>query len=174
VAKVQGRLGKPWNALCATTAAGCAKAIPIDHGKANTPAPAAPPARPVRGVTSLKRTRRRGCPKASGPNSTRRVGAISGRGWKRPFDDPIPLPRGRQLDTLEDAAKYIQKLPKAEQHLGKWQAAVEAMLLVVEHNGPTMMARIGMLRALNRNVVREFNPDGKDAHWGRRKLARDR
>jgi hypothetical protein len=37
-------------------------------------------------------------------------GVISGRGWKRPFNDPIPLPRGRQLLTLEDAAKYIQKL----------------------------------------------------------------
>jgi hypothetical protein len=56
-------------------------------------------------VTSLKRPRHRGCPKASGPDSTRRAGAISGRGWKRPFDDPIPLPRGRQLVTLEDAAK---------------------------------------------------------------------
>jgi hypothetical protein len=55
------------------------------------------------------------------------------RGWKRPFDDPIPLPRGRQLVTLEDAAKYIQKLPMAEQNLPEWQAAVEAMLLVVEH-----------------------------------------
>ena len=32
------------------------------------------------------------------------------QGWKRPFDDPIPLPR--QLVTLEDAANYIQKLPK--------------------------------------------------------------
>jgi hypothetical protein len=49
--------------------------------------------------------RHRGCPKASGPDSTRRAGAISGRGWKRPFDDPIPLPRGRQLVILEDAAK---------------------------------------------------------------------
>jgi hypothetical protein len=47
-------------------------------------------------------------------------------GWKRPFDDPILLPRGRQLATLEDAAKYIQKLPKAEQQLDEWQAAVEA------------------------------------------------
>jgi hypothetical protein len=26
---------------------------------------------------------------------------------------------------------------------------------------------------LNRNVVREFNPDRKDTHWGRRKLKRD-
>jgi hypothetical protein len=93
--------------------------------------------------------------------------------WKRPFDDPIPLSRGRHLVTLEDAAKYIQKLPKAEQHLEEWQAAVEALLLVVENNGPTMMARIGVMRALNRNVVREFNPDRKDIRWGKRKLKRD-
>ncbi len=25
--------------------------------------------------------------------------------WSRPFDDPIPLPRGRQFVTLEDAAE---------------------------------------------------------------------
>jgi hypothetical protein len=36
------------------------------------------------------------------------------RGWKRPFDDPIPLPNGRQLLTLEDAGNYITKLSKAE------------------------------------------------------------
>ena len=69
--------------------------------------------------------------------------------WSRAFDDPIPLPRGRQLVTLKDAANYIQKLPKAEQLLDEWQAAVEALLLVVL-NGPTMMARIGVMRALNR------------------------
>ena len=85
----------------------------------------------------------------------------------------IPLPRGRQLVTLKDAANYIQKLPKTEQHLEEWQAAVEALLLVVELNGPTMMARIGLLRALNRNVQREFDTSRKDTHWGRRKLKRD-
>src|SRR6267142_6805900 len=74
--------------------------------------------------------------------------------WSRAFDDPIPLPRGRQLVTLEDAANYIQKLPKAEQDLEEWQAAVEALLLVVEFDGPTMMARIGVMRALNRHVER--------------------
>jgi hypothetical protein len=36
-----------------------------------------------------------------------------------------------------------------------------------------MMARIGVMRALNRNVVREFNPDRKETHWGRRKLKRE-
>ena len=93
--------------------------------------------------------------------------------WSRAFDEPISVPRGRQLVTLKDAANYIQKLPKAEQLLEEWQSAVEALLLVVELNGPTMMARIGMLRALNRNVERTFNPSRKDTHWGRRKLKRD-
>jgi hypothetical protein len=32
---------------------------------------------------------------------------LADRGWKRPFDDPIPLPRGRELVTLEDAGTYI-------------------------------------------------------------------
>jgi hypothetical protein len=93
--------------------------------------------------------------------------------WSRRFDDPIPLPRGRQLVTLKDAANHIQKLPKAEQDLEEWQAAVEALLLVVELSGPTMMARIGMLRALNRNVDRVFDPSRKDKQWGKRKLKRD-
>ncbi len=64
------------------------------------------------------------------------------------------------------------KLPKAEQDLEDWQAAVEALLLVAELNGPTMMARIGVLRALNRNVERTLT-DRKEMHWGKRKLKRD-
>ena len=44
---------------------------------------------------------------------------------ERPFDDPIPLPRGRQIVTLIDAASYIMKLPKAEQKLEEWQTATE-------------------------------------------------
>ncbi len=98
---------------------------------------------------------------------------MAATGWKRPFDDPIPLPGGRQLVTLEDAAGYIMKLPKAEQNLGEWQAAIECLILVAEKNGPTVMARIGMMKALNRHVVREFNPDRKDSNWGKRKLKRD-
>jgi len=76
--------------------------------------------------------------------------------------------------TLRHAADYIMKLPKAEQDLAEWQAAVEALLLVVELNGPTMMARIGVLRALNRHVQREFNSSRRDTHRGQQKLARDR
>ena len=95
-------------------------------------------------------------------------------GWKRPFNDPIPLPRGRLLVTLEDAGNYITKLPKAEHEAVEWQAAMEALILVATSGGPTMFARIGVMRALNRHVERVFNPDRKDHHWGRRKLARDR
>jgi hypothetical protein len=31
-------------------------------------------------------------------------------GWSRRFDDPIALPGGRQLVTLENAGNYITKL----------------------------------------------------------------
>jgi hypothetical protein len=79
------------------------------------------------------------------------------QGWKRPFDDPIPLPRGRQLVTLEDAGNYITRLPKAEHEAAEWQAAMEALILVATLGGPTMMARIGVLRALNRHVERVFS-----------------
>jgi hypothetical protein len=74
--------------------------------------------------------------------------------------------------TLEDAGNYITKLPKAEHSAPEWQAAMEA-LLIVARGGPTMFARIGVMRALNRHVAREFNPDRKDTHWGKRKLKRD-
>jgi hypothetical protein len=68
----------------------------------------------------------------------------------------------------------ITKLPKAEHEAAEWQAAMEALILVATSGGPTMFARIGIMRALNRHVERVFNPDRKNHHRGRRKLARDR
>jgi hypothetical protein len=90
-------------------------------------------------------------------------------GWKRPFDDPIPLPGGRRLVTLEDAGNYITKLPKAEHEAAEWQAAMEALILVATLGGPTMFARIGVMRALNRHFERTFSSSRKDTHWGRRR-----
>jgi hypothetical protein len=46
------------------------------------------------------------------------------QGWKRPFDDPIPLARGRQFVTLKDTANYIQKLPKGVQYLDGFRVFV--------------------------------------------------
>jgi hypothetical protein len=39
--------------------------------------------------------------------------------------------------------------------------------------GWLMLARIGVQKALRRDVVREFNPDRKETHWGKWKLKRD-
>jgi hypothetical protein len=94
--------------------------------------------------------------------------------WSRKFDEPIPLPKGKPLVTLRDAAHYITKLPKAEHATDEWQAAMQALILVAEHGGPTMFARIGVMRALNRHVERVFDNSRKESHWGKRKLARDR
>jgi hypothetical protein len=83
------------------------------------------------------------------------------------------LPRGRQLVTLGDAGTYITKLPKDEHEAAEWQAAMEALILVATLGGPTVFARIGVMRALNRHVERVFDTSRKDKHWGRRKLKRD-
>ncbi|MEH2501631.1 diadenosine tetraphosphate (Ap4A) HIT family hydrolase [Bradyrhizobium sp. AZCC 1578] len=50
--------------------------------------------------------------------------------WSASFEDPIPLPDGRRLLTLKEAASYITKLSKAE-----WQAAMKALILVAENGG---------------------------------------
>jgi hypothetical protein len=97
---------------------------------------------------------------------------MADKGWQREFEDPISLPNGKKLITLRDAADYITALPKKESALPEWQAAIEVLMLVAR-SGPTMMARIGVMKALNRHVERVFNPERKDMHWGKRKLKRD-
>jgi len=94
-------------------------------------------------------------------------------GWQRRFEDPIPLPGGGELVTLLDAGYYIQSLSKAKQQQEAWQVATEALLVVVNQNGPTMFARIGMMLALYPPGKPVFNPDAKQHHWGKRKLKRD-
>jgi hypothetical protein len=60
--------------------------------------------------------------------------------WSRKFDEAIPLSNGKELVTLRDAALYITKLPKTEHDAEEWQALMQALLLVAEHDGPTMFA----------------------------------
>ena len=45
--------------------------------------------------------------------------------------------------------------------------------MLCSRGGDPMLARIAVMKALNRGVERVFNPDRKDTHWGRRKLKRD-
>jgi hypothetical protein len=99
------------------------------------------------------------------------------KGWRRTFDDPIPLPDGRKLVTLHDAATYIRKLPKREHDAPEWQAAIEALMLVAERGGPTMLARIGHARLERSSVIDRlhvqlvFNHDQSGRHH--RALSRD-
>ena len=57
-------------------------------------------------------------------------------------------------------------------NLAQWQVAIEALILMAR-SGPTMLARIAFMKALDRNVVLAFNPDVKKHHGGKRKLKSD-
>jgi len=76
------------------------------------------------------------------------------------------LPDGRNLVTLLDAATYATELPKEESDTAEWQAAIESLMLVAEHDGPTKFARIGVMRALNRHVIHRGKTSiGDAASW---------
>jgi hypothetical protein len=94
--------------------------------------------------------------------------------WERPFDEPVPLPSGPPARTLRDAANYIKKLSETERDTPEWRMAIQMLIDAAEDRGPMLFAKMGIQRAVNRDVQREFNPSHKDPHWGRRKLARDR
>jgi hypothetical protein len=117
----------------------------------------------VPNVIRATKTLRHGCHAAlqtmTMPSVTSRRPEADRGGWSRKFDEPIPLPKGRQLITLKDAGTYITKLPKAEHMAPEWQAATEALILVATLGGPTMFARIGIMRALNRHSLASFIPD---------------
>ena len=82
--------------------------------------------------------------------------------WFKRFYDPIVLPDGRKLLTLRDAAEYITALPKAQHDAADWQVAMETLLLVAERDGPEMLARIAVMKALNRQSkpIRLFGDHG--------------
>jgi hypothetical protein len=93
--------------------------------------------------------------------------------WDRPFDQPVPLPSGAPARTLRDAANYIKKLPKSEHDSQEWRLAVHMLIEAAEDRGPMLFARMGMVRATDRDVERVCDPSRKVIHWGKRKLKRD-
>lgn len=75
--------------------------------------------------------------------------------WSAPFDDPIPLSRGRRLATLQQAADYVMALPEDVQSAAHWQIAVENLINAAERGGGWLVfARIAMMRALNAEAGR--------------------
>ena len=70
--------------------------------------------------------------------------------WSTPFHEPIPLPDGLQIVTLNDAAYFINKLPIATQNLPKWRFAVEMLINAADHGWPLMVAHVVFTSALRR------------------------
>jgi hypothetical protein len=83
------------------------------------------------------------------------------------------LKQEMRADRERDLAAKQTALPKSKQQSSQLQAAGEAVIMAAEDLGPLMHARIGVLRALNRNVERVFDSSRKETHWGKRKLKRD-
>jgi hypothetical protein len=68
--------------------------------------------------------------------------------WSTRFPDPIILPDGGKLATLQDAGEYITRLPKQTHDAPTWQNAMHVLIQAAEYDGPIEFARIGMLQAL--------------------------
>jgi hypothetical protein len=97
--------------------------------------------------------------------------------WERPAErwlnatvTVIPILCGPRLFLICASKKNppsagpagIQRLPKAEQQIEEWQTAVENLINAAEVGGGWfMLARIGVMRALNRHVERVFGPSHK-------------
>jgi len=90
--------------------------------------------------------------------------------WDQDFFDSIILPERKPLVTLRGVAQYITEVPKADHDAEEWQAAMQVLLLVAEHDGPAMFARIGVIQPINRHVARAIDPPGKDKHWDGERL----
>jgi hypothetical protein len=74
--------------------------------------------------------------------------------WDRPFDQPLPLPGVAPARTLRDAASYVRKLPVSERDRQEWRLAIHMLIEAAEDRGPIMFARMGMLRAIEREPQR--------------------
>jgi hypothetical protein len=89
------------------------------------------------------------------------------------FDDPIPLPGGRQFVTLEDAGNHITKLPKARAFRARMagcDAGLDARRARRAYRARQERRHRGAAPARRPRVqVRSEEP-----HWGERKLKRDR
>jgi hypothetical protein len=74
--------------------------------------------------------------------------------------------RGARERDLRDAGEYIAALPKKVHDAPEWRDAMEALLLVVERGGPTMLARIGVMRALKPTLRPRVQSERKRAALG--------
>lgn len=68
--------------------------------------------------------------------------------WSVRFSEPIPLPGGGELSTLEDARALLNRLRGYESNSVEWQTAVTAVLMVADSKAPIEIARAALVHAL--------------------------
>ncbi|WP_441242513.1 hypothetical protein [Tardiphaga sp. 768_D3_N2_1] len=94
--------------------------------------------------------------------------------WSARFPDPIALPDGGKLATLQDAGTYITGLPKQAYETPPWQNAMHVLIQAAEYDGPIEFARLGMLQALFPKGTPVYRAVDKAPKWrNNRNLARD-
>jgi hypothetical protein len=92
--------------------------------------------------------------------------------WSTRFDVPIVLPSGMKLVTLDDARRHLLSLPKSKHGSPAVQAAIEALMMAANGEGPLMHANAGIARVVyGPKPMPEPRP--ATTRWGRKKLARD-
>jgi hypothetical protein len=72
--------------------------------------------------------------------------------WSLPFSEPIVMPDGSELATLQDAYDHLNKFPKFQQDTKEWKAAAHYLIEAAEQGGAVAFARIGMLRAMKQQA----------------------
>jgi hypothetical protein len=88
--------------------------------------------------------------------------------WERPFDQPVPLPKGPPARTLRDAANYIKRLPDSERDRPECRLAIQMLIDAAEDRGPVLFAKVGIERAFYREAGRIPYP--RASNIGRRKM----
>ena len=88
--------------------------------------------------------------------------------WSTRFPEPIDLPAGGKLATLQDAGNYITRLPKQAYETPPWQNAMHVLIQAAEYDGPIQFARLGMLQALFPRGNPVYQSVDKDPKWRNR------
>ena len=88
--------------------------------------------------------------------------------WSTRFPEPIALPAGGKLATLQDAGTYITRLPKQTYETPPWQNAMHVLIQAAEYDGPIQFARLGMLQALFPRGNPVYQSVDKDPKWRNR------
>jgi hypothetical protein len=87
--------------------------------------------------------------------------------WFAQFDDPIELPDGPKLLTLRDAAEYLTKSSEGRARNTRVADSYGSADPGRRERRPDDVAADRLLKALNRHLVRQFDPDRKGARGSR-------